>query len=453
MRKLPTTAAVKNMSDLFSYGYQQQVADNVPLAARMRPRTLDEFVGQKHIVGPGSLLRRAISADRLTSMIFYGPPGTGKTTLAAIIANQTRASFQKLNAVTAGVAQVREVAEEARRRLEMYRQATVLFIDEIHRFNKGQQDALLPAVEDGTVLLIGATTENPFFSINSALLSRCRLFELYPLTREEVSSILDTALKDGERGLGRLKIDLLPAAREHILATADGDARVALNALELAALTTPPNAEGVIVIDEQAAEQSVQRRVVRYDRDGDNHYDVISAFIKSIRGSDPDAAVFWLAKMLDAGEDPRFVARRLYIAASEDVGNADPMALLVAQAAFNAVEVLGMPEARIVLAQAVTYLACAPKSNAAYVALEQAVADARRTDDTGVPNHLRDSHYPGARQLGRGKGYQYPHDFPGNYVAQQYLPDSLAHKRYYRPGTNGYERRLRRWLEKTKGLP
>ncbi|HOB35750.1 MAG: replication-associated recombination protein A [Firmicutes bacterium] len=441
------------MSDLFSYGYQQQVADNVPLAARMRPRTLDEFVGQKHIVGPGSLLRRAISADRLTSMIFYGPPGTGKTTLAAIIANQTRASFQKLNAVTAGVAQVREVAEEARRRLEMYRQATVLFIDEIHRFNKGQQDALLPAVEDGTVLLIGATTENPFFSINSALLSRCRLFELYPLTREEVSSILDTALKDGERGLGRLKIDLLPAAREHILATADGDARVALNALELAALTTPPNAEGVIVIDEQAAEQSVQRRVVRYDRDGDNHYDVISAFIKSIRGSDPDAAVFWLAKMLDAGEDPRFVARRLYIAASEDVGNADPMALLVAQAAFNAVEVLGMPEARIVLAQAVTYLACAPKSNAAYVALEQAVADARRTDDTGVPNHLRDSHYPGARQLGRGKGYQYPHDFPGNYVAQQYLPDSLAHKRYYRPGTNGYERRLRRWLEKTKGLP
>ncbi len=453
MRKSPTTAAVKNMSDLFSYGYQQQVADNVPLAARMRPRTLDEFVGQKHIVGPGSLLRRAISADRLTSMIFYGPPGTGKTTLAAIIANQTRASFQKLNAVTAGVAQVREVAEEARRRLEMYRQATVLFIDEIHRFNKGQQDALLPAVEDGTVLLIGATTENPFFSINSALLSRCRLFELYPLTREEVSSILDTALKDGERGLGRLKIDLLPAAREHILATADGDARVALNALELAALTTPPNAEGVIVIDEQAAEQSVQRRVVRYDRDGDNHYDVISAFIKSIRGSDPDAAVFWLAKMLDAGEDPRFVARRLYIAASEDVGNADPMALLVAQAAFNAVEVLGMPEARIVLAQAVTYLACAPKSNAAYVALEQAVADARRTDDTGVPNHLRDSHYPGARQLGRGKGYQYPHDFPGNYVAQQYLPDSLAHKRYYRPGTNGYERRLRRWLEKTKGLP
>lgn len=441
------------MSDLFSYGYQQQAADNVPLAARMRPRTLDEFVGQKHIVGPGSLLRRAISADRLTSMIFYGPPGTGKTTLAAIIANQTRASFQKLNAVTAGVAQVREVAEEARRRLEMYRQATVLFIDEIHRFNKGQQDALLPAVEDGTVLLIGATTENPFFSINSALLSRCRLFELYPLTREEVSSILDTALKDGERGLGRLKIDLLPAAREHILATADGDARVALNALELAALTTPPNAEGVIVIDEQAAEQSVQRRVVRYDRDGDNHYDVISAFIKSIRGSDPDAAVFWLAKMLDAGEDPRFVARRLYIAASEDVGNADPMALLVAQAAFNAVEVLGMPEARIVLAQAVTYLACAPKSNAAYVALEQAVADARRTDDTGVPNHLRDSHYPGARQLGRGKGYQYPHDFPGNYVAQQYLPDSLAHKRYYRPGTNGYERRLRRWLEKTKGLP
>jgi putative ATPase len=443
---------MKTMSDLFSYGFQQQ-GDSAPLAARLRPRTLDEFVGQEHIVGAGSLLRRAIYADRLTSMIFYGPPGTGKTTLAAVIANQTKASFQKLNAVTAGVAQVREVLEQARRRLEMYHQPTILFIDEIHRFNKGQQDALLPAVEEGTILLIGATTGNPYFSVNSALLSRSRIFELYPLTRENISTILDTALTDEERGLGKLRIKLLPEARAHIIDTADGDARIALNALELAALTTPANAEGEIVIDRETAEQSVQRRAVRYDKDGDNHYDVISAFIKSIRGSDPDAALFWLARMLDAGEDPRFVARRLYIAASEDIGNADPLALLVAEAAFRAVEILGMPEARIPLAQAVTHLACAPKSNAAFVALERATADARSTGDAGVPNHLRDSHYPGARELGHGKGYKYPHDFPGNYIGQQYLPDSLADRRYYYPGTNGYEKRLRQWLEQTKGLP
>lgn len=441
------------MSDLFSYGFQQQGGDNAPLAARLRPRNLDEFVGQKHIVGAGSLLRRAIYADRLTSMIFYGPPGTGKTTLAAVIANQTKASFQKLNAVTAGVAQVRQVLEQARERLKMYHQPTILFIDEIHRFNKGQQDALLPAVEDGTILLIGATTGNPYFSVNSALLSRSRIFELYPLTREDISTILDTALTDGERGLGKLRIELLPEARAHIINTADGDARIALNALELAALTTPPNQDGVIVIDRETAEQSVQRRAVRYDKDGDNHYDVISAFIKSIRGSDPDAALFWLARMLDAGEDPRFIARRLYIAASEDIGNADPLALLVAEAAFRAVEVLGMPEARIPLAQAVTHLACAPKSNAAFVALERATADARRSADSGVPNHLRDSHYPGAQGLGHGKGYKYPHDFPGNYIRQQYLPDSLADKRYYHPGSNGYEKRLRQWLEQTKGLP
>ena len=350
------------------------------------------------------------------------------------------------------MAQVRQILEQAKGRLEMYHQPTILFIDEIHRFNKGQQDALLPAVEDGAILLIGATTGNPFFSVNSALLSRSRVFELYPLTREDVSGILDTALEDQERGLGKLNINLTPEAREHIIDTADGDARIALNALELAALTTPPDAEGVILIDGETAEQSVQRRAVRYDKDGDNHYDVISAFIKSIRGSDPDAALFWLARMLDAGEDPRFVARRLYIAASEDIGNGDPLALLVAEAAFRAVEVLGMPEARIPLAQAVTHLACAPKSNASFVALERATKDARRTGDSGVPNHLRDSHYPGAGELGHGSGYKYPHDFPGNYVQQQYLPDSLADKRYYQPGINGYEKRLRQWLENTKGL-
>lgn len=442
------------MTDLFNYGLMQSgEGTNIPLAARLRPRTLDEFVGQQHVVGTGSLLRRAIYADRLTSMIFYGPPGTGKTTLAAVIANQTKASFQRLNAVTAGVAQVREVLEGARRRLDMYHQPTILFIDEIHRFNKSQQDALLPSVEEGTVLLIGATTGNPYFSVNSALLSRSRIFELYPLTREDVSRIIDTALTDQERGLGMLNIQLLNEAREHILTTADGDARTALNALELAALTTPPQADGQIMIDRETAEQSVQRKAVRYDKDGDNHYDVISAFIKSIRGSDPDAALFWLARMLDAGEDPRFVARRLFISASEDIGNGDPLALLVAEAAFRAVEVLGMPEARIVLAQAVTHLACAPKSNAAFIALERAAEDARKTGDTGVPNHLRDSHYPGAQKLGHGDGYLYPHSYPGNYVPQQYLPESLAAKRYYRPGENGYEKRLRQWLAATKGLP
>lgn len=441
------------MNDLFSFGYKQKGDEGTtPLAARMRPRSLDEFVGQQHIVGVGSLLRRAIYADRLTSMIFYGPPGTGKTTLAAVIANQTKSSFQRLNAVTAGVAQVREVLEEARHRLEMYHQPTILFIDEIHRFNKSQQDALLPSVEDGTVLLIGATTGNPFFSVNSALLSRSRVFELFPLNRDEISGIIDTALTDSQRGLGKLNIELSPEAREHIVDTADGDARIALNALELAALTTPPGEDGRIIIDQATAEQSVQRKAVRYDKDGDNHYDVISAFIKSIRGSDPDAALFWMARMLDAGEDPRFVARRLYIAASEDIGNADPLALLVAEAAFRAVEVLGMPEASLVLAHAVTHLACAPKSSASCVALGKASADARRGGDTGVPNHLRDSHYPGAEKLGHGNGYLYPHDYPGNYVKQQYLPDALADKRYFIPGTNGYEKRLRQWLEATKGL-
>ncbi|MDD4769669.1 MAG: replication-associated recombination protein A [Eubacteriales bacterium] len=442
------------MSDLFTYGLQQQKGDSgVPLAARMRPRSLDEFAGQKHIVGPGSLLRRAILADRLTSMIFYGPPGTGKTTLAAVIANQTKASFQRLNAVTAGVAQVRTVLEEAKSKLEMYHQPTILFIDEIHRFNKSQQDALLPAVEDGTVLLIGATTGNPYFSVNSALLSRSRIFELYPLTKEEIGEIMDSALADKERGLGQLAIELAHEAREHILSTADGDARVALNALELAALTTPPREDGKIYIDQQTAEQSVQRKAVRYDKDGDNHYDVISAFIKSIRGSDPDAALFWLSRMLDAGEDPRFVARRLYISASEDIGNGDPLALLVAEAAFRAVEVLGMPEARIPLAQAVTHLACAPKSNAAYLALERAAEDARHASDTGVPNHLRDGSYTGAKELGHGDNYIYPHDCPGHFTKQQYLPDSLAHRRYYYPGALGYEKRLRQWLAATKGLP
>lgn len=452
--KQPKMCAGKAMSDLFSYGHKSRDSrQSVPLAARMRPRTLDEFVGQKHIVGPGSLLRRAIEADRLGSLIFYGPPGTGKTTLAAIIANQTRSHFDQVNAVTSGVAEIRELLAQAKQRLEMYNTSTILFIDEIHRFNRSQQDALLPAVELGTVLLIGATTQNPYFGINSSLLSRCRIFELFALSKDDVNQVLDRALADKELGLGDLNIDLTADGRQHILTMADGDARTALNALELAALTTPPGKDGTIVIDQAVAEQSVQKKAVRYDKDGDNHYDVISAFIKSIRGSDPDAALFWLARMLDAGEDPLFVARRLFIAASEDIGNADPLALLVAEAAFRAVEVLGMPEARIVLAQAATHLACAPKSNASFAALDKATAAARRAAGALVPNHLRDSHYPGAGKLGHGRGYRYPHSFPGNYVKQQYLPGPLARERFYRPGNNGYEKRIRQWLEQTKGLP
>ncbi len=440
--------------DLFTYGHAgRDQRDSMPLAARMRPRNLEEFAGQRHIVGPGSLLRRAIQADRLGSLIFYGPPGTGKTTLAAVIANQTKSHFEQISAVTSGVGQVRELLEQARVRLEMYNNTTILFIDEIHRFNRSQQDALLPAVEAGTILLIGATTQNPYFGVNGALLSRCRIFELFPLAEKEISQLLDAALADEDRGLGQLDINLDPEGRQHIIEMADGDARTALNALELAALTTPPDSSGTIIIDKQVAEQSVQKKAVRYDKDGDNHYDVISAFIKSIRGSDPDAALFWLARMLDAGEDPLFVARRLFISASEDVGNADPLAILVAEAAFRSVEVLGLPEARIALAQATTHLACAPKSNASYVALDKATQAARRALGALVPNHLRDKHYPGAEKLGHGEGYVYPHDFPGNYTPQQYLPDKLAGQRYYHPGTNGYEQRLRKWLEKTKGLP
>ena len=450
----PVVMMMSKDKDLFTYGHAgRDQRDSMPLAARMRPRSLEEFAGQRHIVGPGSLLRRAIQADRLGSLIFYGPPGTGKTTLAAIIANQTKSHFEQISAVTSGVAQVRELLEQARSRLEMYNSTTILFIDEIHRFNRSQQDALLPAVEAGTILLIGATTQNPYFGVNGALLSRCRIFELYPLSEQDVSQVLDAALADEERGLGQLDITLEAEGRKHIIDMADGDARTALNALELATLTTPPSPAGTVVIDRQVAEQSVQKKAVRYDKDGDNHYDVISAFIKSIRGSDPDAALFWLARMLDAGEDPLFIARRLFISASEDVGNADPLALLVAEAAFRSVEVLGLPEARIALAQATTHLACAPKSNSSYIALDKATEAARRATGALVPNHLRDKHYPGAQKLGHGDNYRYPHDFPGNYIAQQYLPDKLSADRYYRPGENGYEKRIRMWLEKTKGLP
>ena len=438
--------------DLFTAASAADKEKQAPLAARMRPRTLGEFIGQEEVVGPGRLLRRAIEADRLTSMILYGPPGTGKTTLAKVIAGTTLAHFEQINAVMAGVADLRRVIAEARERFSLQRQRTILFIDEIHRFNKGQQDALLPAVEDGTVLMIGATTENPFFEVNSPLISRSRVFQLQPLTPEETGLVMDRALADTERGLGGLRVDLAAEARDHLIDVANGDARVALNALELAALTTEPDAEGIRRVTLAAAEESIQRRAILYDRDGQGHYDAISAFIKSMRGSDPDAAVYWLARMLAAGEDPRFIARRMVVHAAEDVGNADPHALLVATAAAQAVEFVGMPEAQIPMAQAAIYIACAPKSNASCVAIHEAMDDVRDVRVKDIPAHLKNPPNEMAKRvLGHGEGYKYPHDFPGAYVGQQYLPDNLVDRRYYRPRGEGYEQRIKERLERLRG--
>ncbi len=433
--------------DLFDIVNQERTAQAAPLAARMRPKSLDEFIGQEEVVGPGKMLRRAIEADRLSSLILYGPPGTGKTTLAQVIAENTKAHFDTLNAVTSGVADIKRVVAEAKDRRRMHNRGTVLFIDEIHRFNKSQQDALLPAVEDGTLILIGATTANPYFDVNSALLSRSRIIRLRSLAPDALRQIVGTALKDRDRGLGRFSVNLSDEALEHIVASARGDARVALNALELAVLTTPPGPDGVIKVDRRVAEESVQQKIVRYDKDGDQHYDVVSAFIKSMRGSDPDAALHWLAKMLEAGEQPRFIARRMVICASEDVGNADPMALLVAMAAAQAVELLGLPEAQINLAHAATYIASAPKSNASYVGLARAQEDLRTRDCGEVPIHLRDAHYQGAAKFGHGQGYEYAHDHPENFVRQQYLPDPLAERRYYEPTDNGREAEIKARLE------
>ncbi|AQS55243.1 AAA family ATPase [Novibacillus thermophilus] len=437
--------------DLFSYAGDKEQDVSAPLAARMRPRTLEQFVGQSHIVGPGKMLRRAIEADRISSLIFYGPPGTGKTTLARIIAETTQSHFTDLNAVTSGVGDIREVVKEAKERRGMYGQRTTLFIDEIHRFNKSQQDALLPYVEDGTIILIGATTENPFFEVNAALLSRSQIFELHPLTEDELQGVMDRALQDKTYGLGELNVQIEPDAREHLIHYADGDARRLLNALELAVTTTPPETSGVIHIDLDTAVESIQRRAVRYDKTGDNHYDTISAFIKSIRGSDPDAALYWLARMIDAGEDGRFIARRLVIAAAEDIGNADPQALQVAVSAYQAYELVGMPEGRIPLAQATTYLASVPKSNAAYNGINEALADIRRDGHKPVPAHLRDASYKGAEKLGHGKGYLYPHHYPGNVVRQSYLPEGVD-KTYYKPVNHGVEKKLKQYLERVAEL-
>lgn len=437
--------------DLFEYGHQMETEKKAPLAARMRPRTLDEFVGQSHILGPGKLLRRAIEADQLSSLVFYGPPGTGKTTLAKVIAGSTKAHFEQLNAVTAGVSDIRRLTKEAKERLGMYGQRTVLFIDEIHRFNKSQQDALLPYVEDGTIILIGATTQNPAFEVNAALLSRSRVFQLVPLTEEQLILLLKRALQDEERGLGTYRVEVEEEVLAHIARTAGGDARSALNAIELAVLTTPPNERGIRHITLETAEESIQRKMVRYDKSGDNHYDTLSAFIKSMRGSDPDAALYYLAKMLEAGEDPRLIARRIFVHAAEDVGMADPRALLIASAAAHAVETVGMPEARIPLAEAAIYIATAPKSNAVIRGISEATKAVRDESRGEVPPHLRDTHFSGARKQGRGIGYLYPHDFPRGYVEQQYLPDEHVGKTFYHPTDRGYEGKLKEWIRRVKG--
>ena len=436
--------------DLFEYMRGQQQKSESPLASRLRPETPEEVVGQEHIIGKDKLLYRAIKADKLGSIIFYGPPGTGKTTLAKVIANTTKADFRQINATVAGKKDMEAVVEAAKENMGMYGRHTILFVDEIHRFNKAQQDFLLPYVEDGTLTLIGATTENPYFEVNRALLSRSRLFELKPLSRDNIRTIIRRALEDPKKGMGMYHPYMDEKALEFLADIADGDARAALNAVELGVLTTEPDPEGRIHLSLETVQECIQRRALGYDREGDNHYDTISAFIKSMRGSDPDAAVYYLARMLYAGEDIRFLARRIMICAAEDVGNADPMALVVATNASLAVERIGMPEARIILSQAATYVACAPKSNAAYLAVDEAEAKVKETGNLGIPLYLRDAHYEGHEDLGRGVGYKYAHDYPLHYVRQQYLPDELKDARFYRPSDNGYEKNIKNWLKKLK---
>lgn len=422
--------------DLFSASFNpHQVA---PLAERMRPRNLDEYIGQSEIIGPGKLLRRAIEADRVTSLILYGPPGTGKTSLAQVIANTTSSGFVRINAVTSGVKEIREITQSATEQLHLYGKKTLVFCDEVHRFNKGQQDALLPAVENGTITFIGATTENPFFELNSALLSRSTLFRLQTLSPEDIRKGLEQALEDKVRGLGNYSVKIDRSAWEHWLNFANGDLRRALNALELAVLTTPPE-QGVRHITLGVAEESIQQRAMRFDKNGDNHYDIISAFIKSMRGSDPDAALYWLAVLLESGEDPRFIVRRIIVHASEDVGLADPMVMLQAHAAANALEWLGLPEARIPIAQAVLAIATAPKSNSAYEAIDYALEYVRTHPSGQVPEHLRDAHYPGAKKLGHGKGYLYPHAYPGHWVEQSYLPQEVHGETFFTPSGMGQD--------------
>ena len=436
--------------DLFTYMAENRKEKEAPLAARLRPETLEEVVGQQHIIGKDKLLYRAIKADKLGSVIFYGPPGTGKTTLARVIANTTSARFTQINATVAGKKDMEEVVAAAKEALGMYGKKTILFIDEIHRFNKGQQDYLLPFVEDGTVILIGATTENPYFEVNGALLSRSIIFELKPLSKEDVKELLRRAVTDEKKGMGAYGAVLDADAAEFLADMAGGDARLALNAVELGILTTPRSEDGKIRITLDVAAECIQKRVVKYDKTGDNHYDTISAFIKSMRGSDPDAAVYYLAKMLYAGESVAFIARRIMICASEDVGNADPQALQVAVSASLAVERVGMPEAQIILANAATYVACAPKSNSAVCAISEASKCVQETGNLPIPPHLQDAHYKGAAKLGHGLDYKYAHDYPNHYVRQQYLPYELSGKEFYRPSGNGYEAKIREHMKRIK---
>ena len=436
--------------DLFEYMREQSKEDESPLASRLRPKTLDEVVGQQHIIGKGKLLYRAIKADKLGSIIFYGPPGTGKTTLAKVIANTTSAEFLQINATSAGKKDMEEVIEKAKNNAGMYGKKTILFVDEIHRFNKGQQDYLLPFVEDGTIILIGATTENPYFEVNGALISRSRIFELKSLQTKDIKELILRAVNDKERGMGSYNAKIDDDALEFLADMANGDARAALNAIELGILTTDRGEDGIIHITLEVAGECIQKRPVRYDKTGDNHYDTISAFIKSMRGSDPDAAVYYLARMLYAGEDVKFIARRIMICAAEDVSNADPQALVVAVSAAQAVERLGMPEGRIVLAQAAAYVASAPKSNSAIMAIDDAMASVQNEKISGVPNHLKDAHYKSAGKLGHGNGYKYAHDYPNHYVEQKYLPDELVGRKFYVPSENVYEKNIREYFDKIK---
>ncbi|MCI8544274.1 MAG: replication-associated recombination protein A [Lachnospiraceae bacterium] len=436
--------------NIFDYMRSNDMEKEAPLAARMRPRTLDEVAGQEHIIGKDKLLYRAIKADKISSVIFYGPPGTGKTTLAKVIASTTSAEFTQINATVAGKKDMEEVVAKAKEIQGMYGKRTILFIDEIHRFNKAQQDYLLPFVEDGTVILIGATTENPYFEVNGALLSRSIIFELKPIPMEAVRELLKKAVYDTERGMGAYEAVIDEDALDFLADISGGDARHALNAIELGIMSTGRGDDGKIHITLDVAQECIQKRAARYDKSGDNHYDTISAFIKSMRGSDPDAAVYYLARMLYAGENVAFVARRIMICAAEDVGNADPQALVVATNASLAVERIGMPEAQIILAQAAAYVASAPKSNSSSEAVFRAMEEVGRTGNLPIPTHLQDAHYKGAAKLGRGTGYKYAHDYPNHYVKQQYLPYELDGKEFYRPSGNGYEAKIREHMQRIK---
>lgn len=435
------------MPDLFDYAEDKDVKNREPLAARMRPETLEDYVGQEQIIAPGKLLYRAIKADRLSSIILYGPPGTGKTTLAHVIANSTSAAFEQVNATTAGKKDLEDVVKHADYRLKAEGKRTILFIDEIHRFNKAQQDYLLPFVENGTLILIGATTENPYFEVNGALLSRSRIFELKPLSKENVLTILKRAAEDPIKGVAGDNVTLSDEAAEFLADMAQGDARAALNALELAVLTTDRSDDGYIHIGIEEAQECIQKKAVRYDKDGDNHYDTISAFIKSMRGSDPDAALYYLARMLNAGEDVKFIARRIMIAASEECGNADPRALEVAVAASLAVERVGMPESAIILANAAAYVATAPKSNASSQGIFKAMAEVEKSGSLPIPSYLKDAHYKSAEKLGHGTGYKYAHDYPHHYVNQQYLPDEIKNMKFYEISDEAYEARLQKYFD------